>query len=344
MSTDSKPQRPVGKKPLSVPRPSASVLLISPLNHILLLHRVKTSTSFASAHVFPGGNLSVEQDGEIPAPEDPLRHQDGRIYRLGAVRETFEESGILLAKRKDNPEKLLELSDAGREEGRHAIHENRVKFTQWLDEKGGVPDIDALIPFTRWVTPSNVPKRFTTQMYIYFLPLRNGSPSAPGGLGGNSEAVIPTPTSDGGIEHTTARFLPASKWLSLSRAGDIVLFPPQFFLLYLLAQFLCPEKGFETTDREELNKRRQQVVEFVHSGNPPWTEKCISPNALLMKSKDGQVVLGLSKPGPELEGSGRRGDDELVVLAKMSKNGPRKVDVARRKDVLQEEREVKEKL
>ena len=190
----------------------------------------------------------------------------------------------------------------------------------------------------------DVPRRFTTQMYVYFLPLQNGSLSAPGGLASNSEAIIPTPTSDGGIEHTTARFLPASKWLSLSRAGEIVLFPPQFFLLYLLAQFLCPENVPETKDRAELNRRRRKIVDFVHSGDPPWTEKCISPNALLMKTKDGRVVLGLSKPGPELEGSDRRGEEELVVLAKMGKEGPRRVEVARRKEVLQEERAATEKL
>ena len=111
---------------------------------------MKTSSSFASAHVFPGGNLSAEQDGEIPAPEDPRRHQDGVVYRLSAVRETFEESGILLAKRKDNPEKLLELSDAEREEGRHAIHENKVKFTEWLDGKGGLPDIGTSAQFFKF--------------------------------------------------------------------------------------------------------------------------------------------------------------------------------------------------
>ena len=46
------------KKAPAIPRPSASVLLVSPNNQVLLLQRVKQSSSFASAHVFPGGKIS----------------------------------------------------------------------------------------------------------------------------------------------------------------------------------------------------------------------------------------------------------------------------------------------
>ena len=120
-----------------------SVLLISPTNQILLLHRVQTSSSFPSAHVFPGGNLSAEQDGEIPGVDNPARHEDGNVYRLAAVRECFEESGILLAKRADNLERLLELSDEERYQGRHAIHENTIGFQDWVKEHKGVPDVGA---------------------------------------------------------------------------------------------------------------------------------------------------------------------------------------------------------
>src|ERR1700753_2590512 len=47
---------------------------------------------------------------------------------------------------------------------------------------------DNLIPFTRWITPPNVPKRFTTQMYLYFLPLPSES-SAP-----QNNGIGPIPT------------------------------------------------------------------------------------------------------------------------------------------------------
>ncbi len=85
-------------------------------------------------------------------------------------------------------------------------------------------------------------------------------------------------------------------------------------------------------------------MDFVNTGDPPWGEKCISPSGILWKQGDGRAVLALDKPGPELEGSGRRGDADRVVLVRFNKEGPRELDVAWKKDIIREEREAKEKL
>jgi 8-oxo-dGTP pyrophosphatase MutT (NUDIX family) len=106
---------------------------------VLLLHRVKTSTSFASAHVFPGGNVSASHDGVVPDEDSPERHIDSNVYRMAAIRETFEESGILLAKNKSNGQ-LLNVPEKDREEGRKLIHAGKVSFPDWLDQRGGVAD------------------------------------------------------------------------------------------------------------------------------------------------------------------------------------------------------------
>jgi 8-oxo-dGTP pyrophosphatase MutT (NUDIX family) len=152
MSSGNKP-----KKTVADPRPSAryvhiifastftnvplpSILLISPSNQILLLHRVRTSSSFPSAHVFPGGNLSASQDGDIPPAEDPKRHIDGPEYRLGAIRECFEESGILLATKNDGSGAILEVPEDVREKGRKEIHSGKVRFGDWVKSQSGVVD------------------------------------------------------------------------------------------------------------------------------------------------------------------------------------------------------------
>ena len=57
-----------------------------------------------------------------------------------------------------------------------------------------------------------------------------------------------------------------------------------------------------------------------------------------MRKSDGRSVLGLDKSGRELEGSKRSGDPERVVLVKFGKEGPRDVEVRRRREVLDEER------
>jgi hypothetical protein len=209
---------------------------------------------------------------------------------------------------------------------------------------------DSLVPFTRWVTPTNIPKRFTAQMYLAFLDLprlNSSSKIADLNLPTTSEATIPTPTSDGGVEHTAALFAPCSTWLAQARANEIILFPPQFYLMHLLAPFLSPPQPYHPLSVEELQKQRDAVRAFLQTSNSassvPWSQKVISPTGLFFRKSDGRSVLALDKPGQELEGSGRSGDPERVVLVKFSKEGPRDVEVRWRKDVLEEERRWKEK-
>lgn len=215
---------------------------------------------------------------------------------------------------------------------------------------------EGLTPFTRWITPPQLPKRFTTQMYIYFLPLA-GSPEASAATGDGEEAnalnleamsgevVIPKPTHDGGLEHTAARFLHAGTWLNLARSGEVIMFPPQFFLLYLVNQFLTTPAtdAAQPLSREELRAQRKALQAFLKEGDPPWGDKVMSP-IVAMRSKDGRSILGLDKPGVELQGSERRGDAERVVLVDFKKEGPRNVEVRWRKEVMEEERQGELKL
>jgi hypothetical protein len=205
-----------------------------------------------------------------------------------------------------------------------------------------------LIPFTRWITPPNVPKRYTTQMYLYFLPLASEQATVASGKGigplpTTDEAVIATPKHDGGIEHTSARFLSPSRWLELARAGKIILFPPQFFLLYQVAQFLDAKSSTQPLSNEVLQQQRQQLKDYLRKpagpDEPSWADACISPIALMTKSKDGRGILALDKPGPELVGSNRRGLKQWVVPVSFRKDGPREVDVMLRKDAFDQERD-----
>ncbi|RAO70252.1 uncharacterized protein BHQ10_006264 [Talaromyces amestolkiae] len=329
------------KKELAIPRPSSSVVLISPENEVLLLHRVKTSTSFASAHVFPGGNISVRHDGEFTvSPEDPRRHYDAINYRRAAIRELFEESGILLARDVTNPRKLVHVDEAEREKGRHDIHSNKIGFEEWLKRQNSKAEMDTdnLVPFTHWITPPNLPKRFSTQMYLYFLPIPDSSAAGESlaqGLPEGGRQEVQVPSSDGGVEINEARFLPASTWLQQAQAGEIILYPPQFLLLSIVAQFL--DKAPPTSNATERQARRKELLEFIHAGNPPWTDKFVSPRSLQLLD-DQRAVLALDHPGPELVGSGKKGDDERVILVKFGKDGPRNVDVRWKRDVLKDEK------
>ncbi|KAK0509332.1 hypothetical protein JMJ35_008703 [Cladonia borealis] len=331
-------------KELPIASPSASILLISPTNRILLLHRVRTSTSFASAHVFPGGHVSP-QDGPLPPPTSPSRHIDSLPYRHAAIRECFEESGILLAHdRNSSPTSLLSLPTPDLEAGRKAIHSETIPFTSWVSQRNGIIDTANLIPFTRWLTPGNLAKRFSTQMYLYFLPLSDSSSLSPE-TDKTTQMHIPTP--DGGIEHTAAQFLYPSEWLDLSIRGEIVLYPPQFFLLHLISAYLKPPPpSSPVPTTKQLDAQRKQLLEFVlKDGDPPWGEKCISPTPLKRIENGRILIMGMGDAGPEVEGTGRRGDRERVLKVELmgdverGRKRPSPREVVWRRDVFVEEKE-----
>ncbi|GMK56066.1 hypothetical protein CspeluHIS016_0211220 [Cutaneotrichosporon spelunceum] len=320
-------------KVIAVPKPSSSVMLVSPTNQLLLLHRVQRSSAFPSAHVFPGGNLSSFHE-VIPDEKDAGRHVDGDAYRLAAIRETFEESGILIARKKGTPpgSPLLQLSAAEIDEGRKAVHGDKIKFEEWLDQKGGVAEVESLLPFTRWITPPNIPKRYTTQMYVYMLPLNSDT------VAHDAETVVHNPTHDGGLEHTAAAFDDCSDWLNRGKSGDIIIYPPQMYLIGHLAEHL--------TGSGDYAAQRKSLKEFLassstgRSGHPTssisWAEKVISPVGRGVHQTSGKQILSLEGSGPELIGSGRAGDFDRVVLVKGTKAGPRNVEVVWRDDVAED--------
>ncbi|KAJ5988814.1 hypothetical protein N7481_004024 [Penicillium waksmanii] len=288
---------------------------------------------------FPAEIYPAKMGHALP-PEDHAHHDDGPSYRHAAIRELFEESGILLATDQASG-KMLVVDEATREKGRRLIHQNQVTFGDWLRQQNAAaePDIDPLIPFTHWITPIHNPKRYTTQMYLYFMPLPvNLDKKLLEGLPTEGERdEIQVPTSDGGVEVTEAQFLPAAAWLDRAQKGEIILFPPQFLLLHLVSGFL-DQNPHSTVSNEEMEKRRAALIEFVHSGSPPWTDKYISPK-MLKATEDGRVVLALDDAGPELKGSDKRGESDRVVLVRFTKGSAREVTVAWKKDALREGKE-----
>ena len=313
--------------------PSASIILVSPNNTILLLHRRQNSSAFPSAHVFPGGNLDPS-DGPLPSdPKDVNRHLDSTPYRIGAIRELFEETGILLAKESASATSLLTVSDSARLAGRKAVHKSSIQFQEWLHQQSSsaVLHTEGLIPFTHWVTPANVPKRFTTQMYVYFVHLKEtGNPSV-------------HPTADE-VETMAPEYRTAREWMAAAQKGEVILFPPQFFLLHLISQFLDHVEGGEggmygKVSAAEIVSRRRKLYEFITTNeSPPWSQKFISPIGQGMAA-DGRAILHLANGSPELRDSELKGDDSRVVLVKFNKEGPRQLEVRMRKEVLEEVRQ-----
>lgn len=199
-------------------------------------------------------------------------------------------------------------------------------------------------------------------MYLYLLPLSSSTTDSISDLEGESEVGLPT--NDGGIENTAATFADAEVWMRQARKNEIILFPPQMYLLSLLAQFLTGpplERSSDGGQQGHYRRQREQLLAFLATpqveadnersrqegkkgsvrktvGRIPWADKVISP-VQHRRAADGRLVLKLDSPGPELKGSGRGGDHERVVLLRFAAEGPRDVEVKRWEEVDREEEE-----
>lgn len=142
--------------------------------------RRQASMAFASGqYVFPGGSVD-QRDEEIdvewvgPAPEFWAKRFDTSVPRAialvcAAIRETFEESGILLAG-PDADTVVADTSGADWEADRVALIDRELSFAEFLSRRGLVLRADLVVPWAHWITPVFEPKRFDTRFFVAALP------------------------------------------------------------------------------------------------------------------------------------------------------------------------------
>jgi 8-oxo-dGTP pyrophosphatase MutT (NUDIX family) len=173
----------------AVPRHAASVLLLREQQgaiEVLLTRRHENLAFMGGLWVFPGGTL-CPADTSTPSlaliPESVrvdchrLRDLENNALptetclglAIAAARETFEETGVLLATTAKGhhceSERLARLHDRQR-----AIVSQPELFATSLQEEHLQLDVRRLIYWSHWITPSPVPKRFDTRFYLAALP------------------------------------------------------------------------------------------------------------------------------------------------------------------------------
>ncbi|HWV97763.1 MAG TPA: NUDIX hydrolase [Xanthobacteraceae bacterium] len=159
-------------------RPASTILLLrdgkSAIEVFMMVRHYQIE--FASgALVFPGGSVDP---GDRDIVDDPVLcgQRDGfdamaRQFRVAAIRETFEESGILLARPRGSQE-LIAASRAAAIADAHrgALCEGKISFREILSVNELTPAIDLLAHYAHWITPEGQPKRFDTHFFLAKAP------------------------------------------------------------------------------------------------------------------------------------------------------------------------------
>ncbi|WP_440100320.1 NUDIX hydrolase [Streptosporangium sp. H16] len=146
---------------------------------VYLLRRKASMAFAAGAYVFPGGSVDprdtdheIDWAGPPPAAWGEIFRADERTARglvCAAVRETFEESGVLLA----GPSAETVVSDTTGDDweaDRLALIGKTLSFADFLGRRGLVLRSDLLRPWAHWITPEVETRRFDTRFFVAALP------------------------------------------------------------------------------------------------------------------------------------------------------------------------------
>jgi 8-oxo-dGTP pyrophosphatase MutT (NUDIX family) len=214
------------------PLPAATVTLVRDCPRgleVLLLQRSFDAGFMPGVHVFPGGGLDPDDasrelqalccgPGDAGASRLLGVERGGLAYWVAAIREAFEEAGVLLAYAADGA--LLELRGATAARfraHREALDRGERSLAAILREEGLRLATDRLLYFSHWITPLGLPRRYDTRFFLARAP----------------EAQEPSPDQRETIAHAWVR--PAEA-LERHARGEINLRTPTLRTLELFAR------------------------------------------------------------------------------------------------------------
>ena len=252
-----------------LPSPAATLVLLRdrpPTDvEVLLLRRHADSKFAAGDYVFAGGKIEGDDmppDGEgfcrgLTAGQAAARlggelaPREALSYWVGAIREAFEEVGVLLAYEADG--RLLRIGPEARarfEAYRAATHQANPAFFDMLRVEHLTLATDRLAYFAHWITPEERPLRFDTRFFATLMP--------PG----------QEPVADG-HEIVDLKWLTPAEAISASHRRDIGLRAPTIKNLELVAAGGSPASSVvESLGRREVRTIRPRIL---HEGGKPLT-------------------------------------------------------------------------
>ncbi|MEA2776453.1 MAG: hypothetical protein QOF90_1859 [Acetobacteraceae bacterium] len=157
-------------------RPAATIMLLRDgLDgiEVFMVVRHHAIEFAAGALVFPGGRVE-ESDFDLAAGDCPNidgLSTEALAFRVAAIRETFEECGVLLA-RPHGSDRLIDAETLERLQDQHraALNAGSIGFDAVLGSEGLQPAPDLLVHFAHWITPAHQPKRYDTHFFLAEAP------------------------------------------------------------------------------------------------------------------------------------------------------------------------------
>lgn len=244
-----------GELVAATPRHAATVVLLRDAEdhgvEAFVLRRLASMSFAGGMYVFPGGSVDP-RDAERAVPwvgppavdwapaldaDEPL----ARALVCAAVRETFEESGVLLAGAADGP--VVAISDDPEHWGREqaALLDRSASMGEVLARNGLALRADLLRPWAHWTTPELEPKRFDTRFFVAALPAGQ-QPVHFRGESDASEWVRPAAAVE---RHAT---------------GEMVMLPPTVFTLAELAEHASVDDVLDTASRRDIHRVLPKIV------------------------------------------------------------------------------------
>jgi 8-oxo-dGTP pyrophosphatase MutT (NUDIX family) len=210
-----------GRREPAQPRDAATVMLLrdSDQGPVVYYLRRQASMEFAAGMcVYPGGGVDPRDfDRDVawegPAPADWARRlgcdeEMARALVCAAVRETFEESGVLLAG-PHGDDVVADTTGADWEADRAALESRELAMTELLTRRGLVLRTDLLGVWAAWLTPVFEPRRFRTWFFVALLPAGQR-------------------TRDVSSESSEVAWLPVRDAVAMADRGEMLMMPPTY--------------------------------------------------------------------------------------------------------------------
>ena len=265
--------------PTMVPlRPASTVMLVrdAPSDIEVFMLQRTTQAAFASGmYVFPGGRVD-DADGAAELDDlcdglsdaeasDLLRiPRGGLAYWVAAIRECFEEAGVLLAR--DERGNFVSLSDEQSQArfavARHEVHDGALSLAQLCRRENLRLAVDAIRYVSHWITPVGEKRRFDTRFFVAVAP-HSQEP-----LHDDKETIA-------------SLWVAPTQALTMARRGELAMIPPTIANLEFLAPYrdsaqavdAAKQIGVPTPILPKLRYDAEgRVVGIVFPGEPQYDE------------------------------------------------------------------------